>query len=174
MVVIGVLSAMMMFAADEAITTAKASNIIANLRNLKTAVLAWHADSFDQIPNINVGSIRFNKYRSNDNKDYWSCIKRYISNSSHQELDTYYSLVTSSQLQSNGTGENTNTDAWFVVYANEKLDNRIKHKLKGRAKATNLLRAALPGTYPYGKKSDGTDNRDFASDRGQWVFMQVK
>lgn len=111
MVVIGVLSAMIMFAADEAITSAKASNIIANLRNLKTAVLAWHADSFDQIPNINVGSIRFNTYRSNDNKDYWSCIKLYISNSSHQELDTYYSLVTSSQLQSDGKNENTEQSA---------------------------------------------------------------
>ena len=174
MVVIGVLSAMIMFAADEAITSAKASNIIAILRNLKTAVLAWHADSFDQIPNINVGSIRFNKYRSNDDKDYWSCIKRYISNSSHQELDTYYSLVTSSQLQSDGKNENTEQSAWFVVYANEKLDDRIKHKLKGRAKATNLLRAALPGTYPYGTLSNGKDNKDFTSDKGQWVFMQVK
>lgn len=68
MVVIGVLSAMIMIAADEAITSAKASNIIANLRNLKTAVLAWHADSFDQIPNINVGAIKWNKYRSNNDK----------------------------------------------------------------------------------------------------------
>ncbi len=61
-----------------------------------------------------------------------------------------------------------------MVYANKDLDNKIKRKLKGRAKSTNLLRAALPGTYPYGTLSNGKDNKDFKSDKAQWVFMQVK
>lgn len=173
-VVIGVLAAMMIMSSSEIISTAKASNIIANLRNLKTAALSWYMDSFDHVQNINVGRIQFNKYRSNDPNNYWSYIKRYISNSSHQELDMYYSLVTSSQLQSNGSGENVDNGAWFVVYANEKLEDRVKHKLKGRAKSAQLLRAALPGTYPYGTMSNGRDNKDFKSDKGQWVFMQVK
>ena len=95
-VVIGVLAAMMLISSSEIISTAKASNIIANLRNLKTAALSWYMDSFDHVQNINVGRIQFNKYRSNDPNNYWSYIKRYISNSSHQELDMYYSLVTSS------------------------------------------------------------------------------
>lgn len=142
-VVIGILSAMMLFSSREAISTAKANNIIANLRNLKMAALAWYADSFDQIPNINVGAIKWNKYRSNDDKDYWSCIKRYISNSSHQELYTYYSLVTSSQLDSSGNTDNKEQSAWFVVYANKDLDDKIKRKLKGRAKSTNLYRRKL-------------------------------
>ena len=164
-VVIGVLAAMMIMSSSEIISTAKASNIIANLRNLKTAALSWYMDSFDHVQNINVGRIQFNKYRSNDPNNYWSYIKRYISNSSHQELDMYYSLVTSSQL-SNGSGENVDNSAWFVVYANEKLEDRVKHKLKGRAKSAQLLRAALPGTYPYGKRENGQDN-DFTSDKGQ-------
>lgn len=44
-VVIGILAAMMMFASNEAISTARASNIVSDLRNLKTAVLAWYYDN---------------------------------------------------------------------------------------------------------------------------------
>lgn len=39
-VVIGVLSTMMMLSSTEAVTSAKASNVVSNLRNLKTAALA--------------------------------------------------------------------------------------------------------------------------------------
>ena len=44
-VVIGILSAMMMLSSTEAVTSAKASNIVSNLRNLKTAALAYYADN---------------------------------------------------------------------------------------------------------------------------------
>ena len=40
-VVIGVLSTMMMLSSTEAVSSAKASNIISNLRNWKTAALEW-------------------------------------------------------------------------------------------------------------------------------------
>ena len=46
-VVIGILSAMMMLSSTEAVSSAKASNIVSNLRNLKTAALAWYIDSMD-------------------------------------------------------------------------------------------------------------------------------
>ena len=46
-VVIGILSAMMMLSSTEAVSSARASNIISNLRNLKTAALAWYIDSMD-------------------------------------------------------------------------------------------------------------------------------
>ena len=51
-VVIGILSAMMMMSSTEAVTSAKASNIISNMRNLKTAALAYYVDnlsSFDEV-----------------------------------------------------------------------------------------------------------------------------
>ena len=48
-VVIGILSAMMMFSSTEAATSAKANNIIANLRNWKTATLAWYTDNLDKV-----------------------------------------------------------------------------------------------------------------------------
>ena len=52
-VVIGILSAMMMLSSTEAVTSAKASNIVSNLRNLKTAALACYTDSMDDFAGEN-------------------------------------------------------------------------------------------------------------------------
>ena len=46
-VVIGILSAMMMLSSTEAVSSARAADIISDLRNLKTAALAWYADNLD-------------------------------------------------------------------------------------------------------------------------------
>ena len=46
-VVIGVLSAMMMLSSTEAVSSAKAADIVNDLRNWKTAVLAWYTDNID-------------------------------------------------------------------------------------------------------------------------------
>ena len=48
-VVIGVLSAMMMLSSTEAVSSAKAADIISDLRNLKTAALAWYPDNLDYV-----------------------------------------------------------------------------------------------------------------------------
>ncbi|MBQ9418804.1 MAG: type II secretion system protein [Synergistaceae bacterium] len=48
-VVIGVLSAMMMLSSTEAVSSAKASNIVSGLRNFKTAILSWYADNLDRV-----------------------------------------------------------------------------------------------------------------------------
>ena len=46
-VVIGILSAMMMLSSSEAVSSAKATAIVSDLRNLKTAALAYFADNAD-------------------------------------------------------------------------------------------------------------------------------
>ena len=48
-VVIGVLSAMMMLSSTEAVSSAKAADIVSDLRNLKTAALAYYADHLDAV-----------------------------------------------------------------------------------------------------------------------------
>jgi len=48
-VVIGILSAMMMLSSTEAVSSARAADIISDLRNLKTACLAWYADNLDYV-----------------------------------------------------------------------------------------------------------------------------
>ena len=47
--VIGILSAMMIFSSTEAVTSAKVSNVISNLRNLRTAITAWYLENTDKI-----------------------------------------------------------------------------------------------------------------------------
>ena len=48
-VVIGVLAAMFMLSSTEAVTSAKAATIIANLTNLRTALTSWYIDNIDRI-----------------------------------------------------------------------------------------------------------------------------
>ncbi|MBQ7666275.1 MAG: prepilin-type N-terminal cleavage/methylation domain-containing protein [Synergistaceae bacterium] len=48
-VVIGILSAMMMLSSMEAVTSAKASNIVSDLRNFKTAAMAMYVDHYDKM-----------------------------------------------------------------------------------------------------------------------------
>ena len=43
--VIGILSVMMLFSSTEAVTTAKASNIVANLTHIRKAVIMWYCDN---------------------------------------------------------------------------------------------------------------------------------
>ena len=48
-VVIGVLAAMLMLSSTEAVSSAKATKIISDLRLWKTAVLAWYTDHLDSV-----------------------------------------------------------------------------------------------------------------------------
>ena len=163
-VVIGILSAMMMLSSTEAVGSAKASNIISNLRNLKTAALAWYIDSMDALANYDVGSTASGQNVSNKQADYWGIVKKYLSNSTSSELDSNYSLV-------RDTGGDKSI--WYVMYGNSSLELNVKQKLAARAESVGILRANTTSSYAYGKTSSGGAN-DFNSDKGNWVFMRVK
>ncbi|MBQ7544543.1 MAG: type II secretion system protein [Synergistaceae bacterium] len=62
-VVIGILAAMMMLSSTEAVSSAKATKIIADMRNIRTAVLAWYTDNYDKV--VKVG----NEYKIYLNRD---------------------------------------------------------------------------------------------------------
>ena len=117
-VVIGVLSAMMMLSSTEAVTSARASNIVSNLRNLKTAALAYYVDHMDDYPDTTTNSI---EGKSAD-------VFAYMNNSN--KLDSYAGY--------NVQGEGVYT--WFVKY--EVTDANVGDKLKGRAKSVGLLKEA--------------------------------
>ena len=53
-VVIGILSAMMMISSSEAVSSAKATNIVNNLRAVKVAALAYYADHSDKFDKKNL------------------------------------------------------------------------------------------------------------------------
>ncbi|MBQ3653021.1 MAG: type II secretion system protein [Synergistaceae bacterium] len=113
-VVIGVLSAMMMLSSTEAVSSAKASNIVSNLRNWKTAALAWYADHLDtaEASGFSLGSTG-----TVTSKD----VARYL----NSENAPGYELV-----------GNNNPGTWFVKYS--PVDSVVAGKLAGRAKSVGL------------------------------------
>ena len=117
-VVIGVLSAMMMLSSTEAVTSARASNIVSNLRNLKTAALSLYASSLDQLKGTDAKKPTINS------------VKKYLNNEGN--VDGYSVVCT------NGT-DGTNYDdgsSWYIAY--HVTDDNVKPKLKARATTLSL------------------------------------
>ena len=114
-VVIGVLSAMMMLSSTEAVSSAKAADIVSDLRNLKTAALAWYADHLDTAENATKLGTSLNSKRDE--------IAKYMNNG---DLDDKYTF--------GGTSAGNN---WFVWY-NIGSDTKVKEKLISRKSSTGL------------------------------------
>ena len=131
-VVIGILSAMMMLSSTEAVSSARASNIISNLRNLKTAALAWYVDSLDVV--------EASGFTLKD-ADHFKFVKHYLNNDTASDLTDYH------------IGENS-IKQWFVYYDKSKVDANVRLKLKGRAASTGLLKDTASTTA---NQYDGTD-----------------
>ena len=120
-VVIGILSAMMMLSSTEATTSAKATAIVANLRNIKTATLAWYADH----PN------------SGDETPQAADIVKYLKDGSDGTFEDGYNV-------------SFDTTGWYAVYTikgTETETTQIKTKLKSRAAQTGLTEAASKTQY---------------------------
>ena len=133
-VVIGILSAMMMLSSTEAVTSAKASNIVSNLRNLKTAALACYIGSMDHF-DANPGQKPTKKQ-----------IVEYLNSGTELPDSKDYDITVA-----------TTDNEWFLSYkvtgtASEKT--QIKQKLQGRAKSVGLLKEAKTTSGAY----DGDDD----------------
>ncbi len=154
-VVIGILSAMMMLSSTEAVTSARANNIVSNLRNFKTAALAMYVDQLDY-----AGKLKEGVYKG-DNSVSMDFVVKYMNNANTSTSGT----TTDSTLTSYGIDKHTNGD-WFVYFdfgANG--DARIKSKLAGRAKSVGLYGAASASALST-DKSTTYSNQQFC---GMWV-----
>ena len=122
-VVIGVLSAMMMLSSTEAVSSAKASNIISNLRNLKTAALAMYVDNMDAFDNATaLPTTGF----PTGYTDWRSVLIKYLNaGGSSNTVDTNYEFKI--------------TDGKWYVYMKSVGDSRVSEKLAGRASSVGLL-----------------------------------
>ena len=127
-VVIGILSSMMMMSSTEATSSARASNIVSNLRNLKTAALAYYVDHLDAItanPNVSISGTSGTK--------------------SH---DAIFKYLGTTNIPDSGDYRFANSNGnWYVSYdidgaaglsGSEKT--AIKTKLAGRAKSVGLCK----------------------------------
>lgn len=122
-VVIGILSAMMMLSSTEAVSSAKASNIVSNLRNLKTAALAMYVDNLDAFDGATaLPTTGF----PTGYTDWRSVLIKYLNaGGSSNTVDTSYQM--------------TITNGKWYVYVNSIGDSRVSEKLAGRAKSVGLL-----------------------------------
>ncbi len=119
-VVIGILSAMMMLSSSEAVSSARATTIVADLRNLKTAMLALYTDKIDDYSG---GTIATGKAPSMD------LIQPYLT-----------SGKTAQELKDAGYNVYIGDNGWFVGYQIKGTNvDKIKAKLLGRAKSVGLL-----------------------------------
>ena len=126
-VVIGVLSSMMMISSTESINSAKASDIITSLNNIKIAALAHYVDSFDEYNKTTPATLDI------------ANIKPYLNNGS--SLPSEYGV----------TQNSTNKKLWFATYTFSNTGNNsdIKSKLAGRAQSSGLIKEAKSNADPY-------------------------
>ena len=133
-VVIGILSAMMMLSSTEAVTSARASNIVSNLRNFKTAAMAMYVDYLDSMDKGNnpLGTGTF-PATTTKNDDVDATLRKYMnkgdSNASDPETAHYHIVMLKAPNGGNG---------YYIWYDNAK-DTRVRDKLAGRASSVGIL-----------------------------------
>ena len=172
-VVIGILSAAMMMASSEAISTAKATQIINDLRMLSTAAQHWY---FDNEANLILTKSNGYKFKLNGkeiqfhdalNSDSFG-VKQYISNSNFslneskkgtdptkgtdEDYKTMYAAVGGYSIYL-GFKNTVCYAAYRLSGDDKKRDNaRLRAKLKSRAQASRLV------YYDYGKQTETAYN----------------
>lgn len=178
-IVIGVLSAMMIIAANEIMATSRAATVISNLRNLKSAVTLWYIDNQDKIfkhPDSKAYLVKYNGYESpiqelwesRDNKNYRDTsgfkteVLHYLNNAQNVGVsgggyadanNKKSAAVTSNAYRLNDNGGKNARDQWFIGYVisdgKGAGNNILKRKFAGRAKSLGLLQTNNKNSAPY-------------------------
>ena len=148
-VVIGILSAMMMLSSTEAVTSAKASNIVSNMRNLKTAALAYYVDNLDTFSTATITALTEEQQKG---------VLGYLNNKDSIKTEDGYSIDV-----------NTTNGNWYVKYNLTKAGSSseqksIRGKLHGRATSIGLLAGNDNDAVIYTGADTGADN----------VYMRVR
>lgn len=187
-VVIGILSAMMMMTSNEAVSSARAATILADLTNLKKALMVWHTDNYDRIehdPTSNYAGMILAKNNNNNDQKYnpiqetniMDEIAIYLEGAvinkgkrqANKEMSAgSYGIYDGGGTSAKGKWPGLPTDAktgrlaWFVGYSFTKSERDVLYKkLKGREKSVGLK---FGGKYP---------NQDWGKDGSYTVWMRV-
>ncbi len=142
-VVIGILSAMMMLSSTEVVTSARASNIISNLRNFKTAALAMYVDYLDSMDRGQLPAT--------------------TADAAHKILVNYMNKGGNGANMTDGTenyhlmlGKADDTLGWYV-YVTGVADSRVREKLAGRSNSVGLLKDVSDSSPGSAYATDATD-----------------
>lgn len=151
-VVIGVLSAMMMLSSTEAVSTAKASNIISNLTNLKKAVVAWYVNNLSRVVKLRNSNNTADEYKilNKGNPQTKYTISEFLKNGNGSaEILKYLNNTPISLKAKDNSNEGDYifigidfSKHWYICYnvGNGKSTNaRLKEKLASRAKSIGLF-----------------------------------
>ena len=173
----GVLSAMMIIAANEIMATSRAATVVSNLRNLKSAVTLWYVDNQDKIFKGSLGGylVKYNGYESpiqelwenregtdkyRNTSGFKADVLHYISNAenisasgSEYSKATGSLTVTSNAYRLNDNDDMNTRDQWFIGYVisdgKGAGNNILKRKFAGRAKSLGLLQTNNKNSAPY-------------------------
>ena len=162
-VVIGILSAMMMLSSTEAVISAKANNIISDMRNFKTAAVAWYVDDNDFFATESANSTNV-VYDTNNPK--YKILLKYLSSKVDvptNDKEYHYKLIKT---------ENTNGNGWYIE---GNIDNiipssereAVKAKLAAKAKSVGLLNNRSTNAKPYGQSENRYD--DDTTNKYIWI-----
>ena len=152
-VVIGILASMMMIASNESVSTAKASNIVSNLRNFSMAAMALYTDKIDDYVSL-PGSSPYSITNQ---------VKLYLHNEGDiPDKDRYHVFRTKE------TKDGKDYQVWWAGYVFENNDTRVKEKLEDRANGANLK-----GTNGSNPPTDSTTASTFKSnDNSVWLKIR--
>ena len=172
-VVIGVLAAVMMLSSKEAVTSAKATQIISNLYSFKDAISKWYVDNIDRVDGL--GRIRQNnetgKYtgefaESGRNiKTRAKDLFEYISGGDLQLVDeevkdSYGGKYITDWISASGETDKDEPRKWVITYIMPTDDKALKRKFESRAQSAGLIykKIKVHGAEPYTAARVGKEN----------------
>lgn len=167
-VVIGILAAMMMLSSTEAVTSAKAADVINNMQAIRKAALQYLADYLPYInqepnkyaPDFGIQGTTGGMKGNEDDPNY-----KFLDYLGHIDLNGSYEknwgprtsrknkariLVSQGYEIRQGQYSNNRNLRWYVLY--HITDDRIKAKLAGRAQSEGFLNENAPthkGSYDF-------------------------
>ena len=159
--IIGILSAMIVYSSTEAVATAKAAKILANLQLLKRAAIAWYADNREKVqPNGTVkiegieqpiqqftdqelklsgylshlggAGLNVNEFTAKDNKNTGNK-DTYLQKGCYRIFDGGTEV---SKDKKTKTAYHRN--AWYVGYRFLDGEEKVKEKIRGRLKSSGV------------------------------------
>lgn len=189
--VIGILATMMVYSSSEAVATAKAAKILANLHLLRRAAIAWYADNRDKVQSdgrVKVESkkdpkpiqeltdeeIKLSSYLSHLGATEINLNKTYNDSSTHNTNtdlgEGCYGICDGGTVKnSNSTVIEFHRNAWYVGYRFTASEGKIKEKIRSRQKSSGVLF----GTSDAHDLSTGKDDFNVDSKKFAAVWVRV-
>lgn len=172
-VIIGVLAAVMMLSSKEAVTSAKATQIISNLYSFKDAISKWYVDNIDRVDGLgrikrdeDTGKFKGEFAESGRNiRTQAKDLFQYISGGDLQLVDeevkdSYGGQYITDWISASGETDKDEPRKWVITYIMPTDDKALKRKFESRAQSAGLIykKIKVHGAEPYTAARAGKEN----------------